>query len=84
MAVLSEEKRAAVSAEFIREKLENIGIVKADVRAAVDGLDDWLDANLSTINQAIPQPARGALTTTQKVWLFKYVLDRRFREGSDG
>jgi CBS-domain-containing membrane protein len=79
MAVLTNEQRIELWADFMRENTDTIGITKADLKAAVDALDDWFDANLATINAAIPQPARGALSLRQKAMLFSYVMHKRFK-----
>lgn len=83
MAVLSAAERAACTAAFtddksrIREVVS--GVTKADIRAAINALDDWLDTNAALLNLAIPQPARGALTSQQKLDLILRVLQRRVR-----
>ncbi|WP_204064194.1 hypothetical protein [Planobispora siamensis] len=72
--------RQRVAAQWVRELPagEQLGAVsKADILAAVVALDDWLDANVSTINAAIPQPARAQLTAAQKYALLGYILMRR-------
>jgi len=48
------------------------------LRAAVDAVDTFLETNASAINSAIPQPARGVLTTKQKALLLMYVIGRRY------
>lgn len=53
------------------------GLSAADVRAAINAIDDWADANAAEFNTAIPQPARGALTVRQKTQLLMYVIRRR-------
>lgn len=59
-----------------REPLGNL--TKADLQAAVNATDDWIDANAAAYNSAIPQPARGQLTSDQKNILFAAVaLARR-------
>ena len=63
----------------MRDRLGTLApLAKADLRAAVDAVDDFLDANAATINAAIPQPARGALTTKQKALLLMYVVAKRY------
>jgi hypothetical protein len=57
-------------------------VTKADLRAAVDALDDFLNTNAAAINTAIPQPARGALTTTQKAKLLMFVIRQRYVKGA--
>lgn len=81
MALTAEQRREAMAR--LAAALDRRGVVtltKADLLAAVAAWDDYLDTNVATINQALPQPARGALTTDQKVALFKFVLDLRYGE----
>lgn len=82
MAVLSNADRAALHAEFMRV-FENISngagvLTKAQLRAAVDAVDDWAEANATEYNTAIPLPARTALTSRQKASLLVYVTRRRW------
>ena len=70
-------ERAITTAQFMRDIRENFGCSKVDVRAAVDALDDYFTSNATAINTAIPQPARGAMTTAQKLNLIAYVAMRR-------
>jgi hypothetical protein len=83
MAVLSDNDRAALWADFMRNfpAGESCGITKAELRAAVNGLDDYINTNAGAINSAIPQPARGALTTAQKARLLQYVVAKRYLSG---
>lgn len=53
------------------------GITKADLKAAVDATDDWIDANAGSYNSALPLPARTSLNSTQKTLLFCYVALKR-------
>lgn len=79
MAVLDGTGRTRVWAQAMRQaELGSLtGLTKADLRATVDALDDWIEANQSSVNTAIPQPARGALTLQQKTLLFCWVAMRR-------
>lgn len=82
MAVLDAAGLAKVYADFVhnlnqRVGGETIGIVRQDLRDAVAAIDAWADANAASFNTAIPQPARGALTTKQKARLLMYVVKRR-------
>ena len=83
MAVLPNADRAAVSADFQRDKsaLREVvaGLTKPDLRAAVNAIDDWLDLNAPALNLAIPLPARTALTGQQKLDLILRVLQRRVK-----
>lgn len=80
---LSTNDRIAVNFDFQRERSQVNdplpGMVKADLQAAVNAIDDWIDTNAASLNSAIPQPARGALTLTQKNLLFQRVLQRRVK-----
>jgi len=79
MAVLSESDRAEIHAQWMRENNIPCGaFTKAELRAAVDAIDDWIDTNSSAFNTAIPQPARAELSAKQKAWLLAVVVQRRF------
>lgn len=86
MAVLTNNARRELWRAFMQQvsaQQQAVGpITKADLRAAVDALDDFLNTNASAINQAIPQPARSALTVPQKTRLLVYVVERRLVEGA--
>ncbi len=86
MAVLTDNQRAAVWAEFMRDVCkdrEQYGtLTKADIRAAVNALDDFLNAQAATINSTIPQPARAQLTTAQKARLLTAVIRHRYIQGA--
>ena len=79
MAVLDETNRARVCAQAMRETVLGslAGMTKADLRAAVDACDTWVDSNASSFNSALPQPARGAMTMQQKTLLLCWVAMRR-------
>lgn len=81
MALLTTEQRRQVWAEWMRENRATVGITKDELKAAMDAVDDWVDANTASFNTAIPQPARGALTSTQKAHILMMVVRKRFIEG---
>jgi hypothetical protein len=77
--MLTEEQRRQVWQRIMQENTEPFGtLTKQDLRAAVDAVDDWIEANAASYNQAIPQPARGQLTARQKSQLLMLVVTRRF------
>jgi hypothetical protein len=81
MAVLSDADRQAIWAKYMARasgRRDDLPLLKADLRAAVDAIDGWVDANATAYNTAIPQPARGALTTKQKAELLLDVVSRRW------
>ena len=86
MAVMSENDRQACFQEFMAEMSaarESAGsVVKADVKAASDALDQWLSDNAATINAALPQPFRGAATQEIKARLFIAVVRKRYIVGA--
>ena len=79
MAVLPDADRTAVGNQWMRDNNTPLGaLTKAELRAAVNAMDQWIDDNASAFNTSIPQPARAQLTAKQKAWLFSYVIKRRF------
>jgi len=63
----------------MRDNRDTVGaMTKAHLRDAVNAIDDFLETNAAAVNTAIPQPARGALSTTQKARLIAYVALRRW------
>ena len=85
MAVLPDADRAAVWADFMRDlssEREACAVIKPDLRAAVDAIDAWLNTNASSLNTAIPQPARANLTTPQKARLLMAVVRKRYLTGA--
>jgi hypothetical protein len=84
MAVLSTNDRIAVWAQWMRENEETItgALTKADLQAAVNAIDDFLNNNATAINNAFPVAARTALSTAQKAALLNYVVFRRWGAGA--
>lgn len=90
MAVLSDNDRFETLGEVMRK--QNVifsladngfgGLTKPDLLVAINALDDFLNTNASAVNQAIPQPARSTLTTSQKAALLTYVIHKRYLRGS--
>lgn len=78
MAVLPDANRVKAWERFMRENLEGVSITKPDLRAAINGVDDWVDANATSFNNAFPQPAKGSLTAKQKALILLYVVNERF------
>lgn len=81
MATLPDADRRELWAQWMREasaRREQITLSKTELRAAVDAIDAWIDANGASFNSAIPQPARGALSARQKAELFFFIVRRRF------
>ena len=81
MPTLTDEERLQARAIFNHlNDIERIpvGVTKADLAAAVAAMDSYFDTNALAINNAIPLPARTALTTRQKAFLVSCVIRKRF------
>lgn len=79
---LTTQQRSQVWGALMRAAAEDPvpgTITKADLRAAVDACDDWIDANAASFNAALPQPFRGQANLNQKILLLAFVLERRRR-----
>jgi hypothetical protein len=61
----------------MRRNIDPCGYTKADLRAAIDACDSWIDTNAAAFNTALPQPFRGSATQTQKTMLLCWVAMRR-------
>jgi hypothetical protein len=77
MALLPEAGRLAVWRLWMRENTGPCNFTKAELRAAVDATDQWIEDNTSSFNLALPQPFRNQASLTQKTVLFAYALWRR-------
>ena len=53
---------------------------KADLQAAVNATDAWIDANQSSYNSALPEPFKSNATLAQKTILFCAVAAMRVSE----
>lgn len=85
MAALSDAHRIELWAEFMRDisrEREQITVSKADLRAAVDATDDWVEANKVSFNNALPAAAKANLTAAQKARLLSFVVKQRFVKGA--
>lgn len=79
MPLLSNADRQEVRDRWMRENNSAMApLTKAELRAAVDAIDQWADDNAAEFNLAIPVAARTALTARQKAWLLFFVIRRRF------
>jgi len=81
MALLSDSNRKTLWSKIMSawsSRRDTASLTKADLRAAVDAIDQWTEDNQASFNSAIPQPARAALTAKQKAEIFHFILKRRF------
>lgn len=74
MPALSEADRLRVWRGLMRYASDNglviDGMLKSDLRAAVDATDDWIDANAAAFNSSLPAAAQTNLTAAQKTIMF--------------
>lgn len=78
MAVLDATNRTRLGNEWMRRQTETLGgVTKADLRAAVDATDAWIDGNQSSYNTALPATFRNNASLAQKTLLFCFVAMRR-------
>jgi len=86
MAAMITADRLFVAAAFQSDtshRLETTaGVLRADIIAAVNAIDDWVVANAAAFNTAIPTAARTGLTTAQKANLLAAVVLRRYAVGA--
>jgi hypothetical protein len=82
MAVLSNADRLACWAEVMRDVTNINGaagaVSKADLRAAIDATDQWIDDNATSYNQALPATVRTAFSAKQKAILYSIVSLKRY------
>lgn len=85
MAIMDAAGRLQAFKDMIEENRRAdvpCNLTKAQLQAAVDAIDDWLDANAVAMNSALPVAARTGLSTTQKAMLLMAVIARRYRVGA--
>lgn len=63
---------------LLSDRREPFTLTKAQLDAAIAGIDDWIDTNAVSFNTSIPQPARSALTAAQKTELLYLIAKVRF------
>ena len=78
MAVLVDANRVTAYCEWMEDNRQPISIVKADLRAAINAADVWLDTNAAAFNLALPLAARTNFTPKQKALLLVAVIKARF------
>ncbi len=85
MTVLPDLERSDIWSRLMQDasrQREALPLTKTDLRAAVNALDDFLNTNATAINNAIPLPARTALTAKQKALIVAWVALKRHDVGS--
>lgn len=77
MTALPTTDRQRTMYQWMRANLETCAFTKADLQAAVDATDTWIDSNQAAFNTALPVAFRTNASLTQKTLLFCYVAMRR-------
>lgn len=73
MAQLPDEDRRRIWRGLMRHWssfFTSMKLTKAEIRAAVDATDTWIDGNQTSYNAALPTAARNELNQVQKTLLF--------------
>jgi len=83
MPVLSSAERLAVWQRFMELGHCPPTVLKADLRAALDAIDDWLETNALLVNAIFPLPFRTSATPAQKAFVVAIVAARRAGESLD-
>ncbi|MBN1286435.1 MAG: hypothetical protein JXB47_13635 [Anaerolineae bacterium] len=81
MAELTEEQCKAVWAAWMRVVSaagETVDLTKSELYDATVAVDVWINANAAAFNNALPAPAKAALTAGQKAHLFAAVAVARY------
>jgi hypothetical protein len=82
MAAMTTQDRIDCAAEWMRENKIEIGILKTDVRAMINAIDDYVVANAIAFNNTLPTAAKNGLSTSEKARAFAKVLEWRFKKGA--
>lgn len=81
MAVLTDTQRQQVTDKFMQDQSEVrvvlAVVTAADLRAAANATDQWIEDNQASFNTALPTAARNNLTLTQKTLLFCFIALKR-------
>ena len=86
MATMTDNDRINVWAEYVQglsaEMDLSTGALLAEVRAAIDAADQWVEDNQVSFNSALPEPFQTWATQRQKAQLLMLVVLRRFNTSS--
>ena len=81
MAVLSSAQRQAIRkawCELLSQRREAFPLIRADLDAAINATDNWIDSNAISFNNALPTAAKNNLSAAQKAELFSFVALKRY------
>jgi hypothetical protein len=74
---LDATNRTRVGNQYQRDQSTLCAYTKPQLVAAVAAVDDWIDTNTTSLNNALPAAFRNAATAPQKALLYAYVFMRR-------
>jgi len=77
MALMTKIDQFRCSIAFQRDGVCPGNITKPDLMAAINAIDQWIEANKLSFNAALPLPFRTNVTVEQKAMLLAYVLWRK-------
>jgi hypothetical protein len=69
-------------AQRLSDDFEACSLTKADLLAAVNATDQWVEDNKASFNSALPAAAQSGLTAAQKAELMVFVVRRRWEVGA--
>ena len=75
--VLDSTQRFELGKRFMQLSLCPGAVTKPDLTAAVDAVDDWIEANQTSYNNALPVLFRTEATQLQKSLLLMYCIMKR-------
>ncbi len=81
MAVLTDAIRRLLWAAYMGEVSsdeERMPLNKADLRAIFNAIDQWIDDNKTSFNNAIPEPGKTRLTSKQKSRILSLIVLKRW------
>lgn len=82
--VLTNGQRRELWARFmsnlsaIPESIGDSTINKHELRDVVDAIDNWIDDNAMSFNNALPEPGKSQMSQKQKYCLFKMILTLKY------
>lgn len=85
MATLSEGARREIWRKLMKQWSKDrtpTSLLAVEVKAAVDAVDQWIDDNAVSYNNALPAAAKAAMSAGEKARLLSMVALARFTGGA--
>lgn len=77
MVLLSDTARQRVMAQWMRDNRSAVAFTKPDLAGGIAAIDQWVEDNLASLNNALPAGFKANATLAQKIDVFCDVLRRR-------